>query len=119
GVESNLVAGREDARVLHDRSWRSDLHRGQEREQSPENLRRRTGRALSLSDLVARRPLYLFRKGNADDRYGYLASARAGWGRGADHVSSCVGSVPGVARCPDVDLLGHGRRRIGTVVVRD
>ena len=57
GWESNLVAGREDDRVLRARSRRSDLHRGQEREQSPENLRRRTGRALSLSDLVARRPL--------------------------------------------------------------
>ena len=40
GSESNLVAGREDARVPHARSRRSDLHRGQEREQSPENLRR-------------------------------------------------------------------------------
>ena len=119
-VGSDLVARREDGCVSHAGARRSDLHRGQEREQSPENLRRRrTGRALSLSDLVARRPLYLFREGNADDRRGYLANPRPGWEGGADHVSSCVGGLPGVARCPDLDLLGHGRRRIGAVALRD
>ena len=44
--------------------------------------------------------------------------ARGGQRR-ADHVSSCVGGLPGVARCPDLDLLGHGRRRIGAMALRD
>jgi len=116
---SDLVAGWEDAGVLQARSRRPDLRRRPEREQSPANLRRRAGCALSLSDLVARRPLCLFREGHTDDRHGYLAHPRPGWKRGADYVSSRVGRLPVVARCPHLDLLGHGRRRVGAVAVRD
>ena len=81
------------------------------------------GGAQPSSDMGAGRPLHLLRERHSPDRGdGHLAypgvDERCRGDAGADDFPSCVGRVPCLARCANVDLHSHRRRRFGAVALR-
>src|SRR5688572_33205068 len=75
-VGTHLVVRCQKRRLSHQRSRRSDLYRGPERQQSKTDLRATAGCAWTLSDVVASWSLQLFREGLPPDGCTvYLADA--------------------------------------------